>query len=300
MHKYNQYVYLMINGTLIFLLLCVLHALSPLFIYLITTLFKVISPFLFGFILASLIYPVIAPIHSKWLKTLVILVIYLGLVFAFVTCILVTLPHLMNDFYHFLEFFKLDLKQMNIPLFSSIQISSQVLFGVMNAAVISLFYLLDESMVTKIYYRIPQHLKLLSRYYDFIEYFYSLVFHILIRLGLVLCLMLAINQPYALIISLFSIVSFIPIIGNIIFYGLMALCFIYYPIILIPILLLGLFDLYFYRTHCYSLLKMLVIFIILRLINIYFIVFTLLVYFMVIETKKTSYSTLGEDDYERY
>ncbi|MFQ6862054.1 MAG: hypothetical protein ACLROI_10535 [Beduini sp.] len=299
MHKYNQYVYLLINGALLFLLLCVGYLLSPLFTTLFSTLFKVLSPFVFGFILASLIYPVIAHIHSKVLKMLVILLIYLGLVFAFVTCILVTLPHLINDFYRFLAFFHIDLFKMNKQVFTSLQLSSQVLMGIMNAAVISLFYLFDEGMVAKIYYRIPHHNTLLSRYYDFIEYFYALVLHILIRLGLVLLLMLAIKQPYALIISLLGIVSLVPIVGNIIFYGIMVLCLVYNPIILIPLLLLVLFDLYFYRTHRYNLLKMLVIFIALRIINIYLVVFTLPVYFMVIETKKSSYIIAGEEDHER-
>ena len=300
MHKLNQHIYLIINGGLLFLLICVLYLLSPLFQSIFKLIFEAGSPFLYGFILASLIYPVVHPIRSKIIKMIVILFIYLGLVFMIVTSSLVTLPRLIKDFQFFLDFFQIEWSYFNQHMVSSIQISTKVIITIFNAIIISLFYLFDEPLLTKLYYRLPGHHLVLSRYYDFIEYFYALVCHILIRMGLTLLLMLAIKQPYGMIISLLGLISFIPILGNMIFYGVLCLCFIYYPIILIPLLLLILFDIYFFRQHPYNLLKMLVVFVALRLLNPYFVLFSLPVYFFVIAHKNSSYSVLREANHERY
>lgn len=283
MHKQDRYVYLIINGVIFFLILCVWYQLTPLFQSVFGVVYKIISPFLFGFILASLIYPVVLNVKSKILKMLIILGIYLGLIFIFISCILVTIPQLMNDFNHLLNYFQMDIRNLHLPVVSSLQVSSKALMVIMNAIVISLFYLFDEDMVAKIYLKIPNRLKILSRYYDFIEYFYSLFYHLLCRMGLILVLMLAIKQPYALLIALISMVSVIPIIGNLFIYGILILCLIYHPMILMPVCLLMLYDFYFFACHRYHWLKMLVILIALRVINVYCVVFTLPVYFLVIQ-----------------
>lgn len=286
MSNWNERIYLIINSLIIFLILCVLNQLSPLISNLFSLLWKIISPFLFGFILASLIYPVIFRFKITMVKIGIALGIYLGLAFMIMVCLFVTLPQLIKDFTQLIAYFNLDISMFHIPVYNSIQISSGVMLSIFNAIIISFFYLFDEQMVANVYIKIPHRQRIVSYYYDFIEYFYALLMHLICRLLLVLLLMKMIDHPYAVLISLLSLVSLIPILGNLAFYTLLFFVFLYYPIILLPSLLLMLYDIYFYKHHPYHILKMLVIMIGLRLINPYLIIFTIPLYFFVIHPKQ--------------
>lgn len=289
MHKYNDSVYFIINCCLLFLSVCVLYLLRPVILKFFTMVLKIIAPFLIGFIISALIYPLLKNINNILFKMIFTLIIYLIIISLLIITISITLPRLIEDYRLFCSYFKID--PLNIDL-NKLNSSFYFIGLIFNGIVISLFYTFDHSLIKAVTKFIPNDSQLIVRYYLFIQYFYQLLKHILIKSCMIFVILSVVFHPYALLISLLSLITVIPIIGNTILYSVLFLCLWYYPIILLPLVFLISYDLIFYKKYSIKLLYLVLSLVILYIIHPFLIIFSLPFYFLMIEIIRPSYSTI--------
>lgn len=279
MHKQDQRIYLIINSIGIIFVFIMGYLLFPLIKTCFEYFYNAVSPFLFGGILSFLIYPFIEKMNSKKIQFLVLFLFYLGLFILLGLVGVGTIPKLWNDLNRILNYFQIDIHSLDWSLISSLQVSTHFLLLSFNSIIVSLFMMSDFDAILLFIYKTKFGDYFFEHYQKFIQYFYSLCLHLVLRMVSIFILLYVVKNPYALGISVGSLISIIPILGNGLVYGILFVNLLYQPLLLIPIVILILYDFIFYKQHPYSIFKMLFVLISLRVIEPLAIFFTLIVYF---------------------
>lgn len=292
MLKHNQYVYLCINTVLLFLCICIIFVLRPLLFSILEIILKIISPFILGFTIFALVYPLVKNIKNIILKMMMALFVYFILIVSLVIIIGLSIPQLLEDYQLFCNYFKIQPFLINENILNELHTPIHIIELFVNGVVISFFYLFNQRLVSYTTSFFPKGSHLIVRYYLFIHYFYQLLKHLLIRALMVLVILLSCLHPYAFLIAGLSFIGVIPIIGNMILYLVLLLCSWYYPIILLPLFIILIYDGLFYRKFKLNIVYLVLSLVLTHLLHPFFIIFSLPVYFLMIEIKSMSYSTI--------
>ena len=148
MLKHNQYVYLCINTVLLFLCICIIFVLRPLLFSILEIILKIISPFILGFTIFALVYPLVKNIKNIILKMMMALFVYFILIVSLVIIIGLSIPQLLEDYQLFCNYFKIQPFLINENILNELHTPIHIIELFVNGVVISFFYLFNQRLVS--------------------------------------------------------------------------------------------------------------------------------------------------------